>query len=139
MGSLELIEGGLAGKLETRPSLELHLCLFPKHPSLGTCWSDCCLIQGGFYVLMCPVLRNLAYIYFIFLLVLFNYVETFCMVLFPPSQSSQTNLGDSPCTNGLEYKNKPWERPQESGAMTALAHTSTETSEEQLYLSVVNS
>lgn len=59
MGSLELIERGLAGKLETRPSMELHLCCFPKHPSLGTLWADCCLIQGGVYVLMYLVLKNL--------------------------------------------------------------------------------
>lgn len=84
VGSLELIKGGLAGKLETRPSLELHLCCFPRHPRLGTCWADCCLTQGGFYV-MCPVPKKLAYIYFTFLIAFLNYFETFCLVPFPPS------------------------------------------------------
>lgn len=140
MRSLELIERGLAGKLETRPSLELHLCCFPKHPSLGTLWSDCCLIQGGFYVLMHLVLKKLAYIYSIFLIAFLNCFETFCVVLFSPSQSSQTNWGDSPCANGLEYKKKLWERPQESGAVTcSCSHKHRELVRQQLYLSLVNS
>lgn len=118
----------MAGKLEPKPNVEFHLCCFPKYPSRGAGWADCCLIQVECYVLMCLMLRNLVVDLFCYFLLafLFTILRPFVCCSSHTSKSGQINLADSPCANRFEYKNKLWESPQVLGEVTCFCLHSTE-------------